>query len=51
MNKTEIDEFTPFYIACQEGHLDLVKYLISLGVDMSKPDNDDVFTSLFNKVI
>ncbi|MDQ8039717.1 MAG: ankyrin repeat domain-containing protein, partial [Cellulomonas sp.] len=31
------EENTPLYIACREGHLDIVKLLVESGVDINKP--------------
>jgi ankyrin repeat protein len=40
------DGFTPLYIACEKGHLEVVKYLMSLDVDINKSDNNSGTTLL-----
>eukprot|EP01112_Ceratiomyxa_fruticulosa_P002692 TRINITY_DN1286_c0_g1_i2.p1 TRINITY_DN1286_c0_g1~~TRINITY_DN1286_c0_g1_i2.p1 ORF type:complete len:607 (+),score=115.69 TRINITY_DN1286_c0_g1_i2:182-2002(+) len=37
-NEGDYDGRTALHLACEEGHMDVVKYFISKGVDMNAPD-------------
>ncbi len=39
VNAANNDGFTPFYMACQNGHLDVVKYLHSAGANINCTSN------------
>ena len=39
-------EFTPLYIAAQNGHLEVVKYLITLGLVVDSPNKVSDVTDL-----
>jgi len=48
MNKANNDEVTPFFIACVNGHIDIVKRLLNnKRVDINQALNRDVSTLLF----
>ena len=42
INKANNDGWTPFYIACYNGHIDIVKYLLMCGreIDINKKDHE-----------
>ena len=42
INKATDDSMTPFSIACSEGHIEVVKYMLASGreIDINKKDED-----------
>lgn len=36
--ESDYDGRTPLHLACEEGHIDVVKYLVSIGVDVNTQD-------------
>ena len=40
INKEDYKGQIPLILACQEGHIEVVKYIVEHGADINKQDND-----------
>jgi ankyrin repeat protein len=47
MNKSDHNGMTPFYVTCYSGNLELVRYLISQGVDINIATNNNAATHFY----
>ena len=46
VNTADKHDFTPLYIACQEGHIEVVRELLNNGANVHTADTDS-FSTLF----